>query len=82
MSHGPELHASVTVPVGVNEVTVPTLSVLLPEGGVGRGDGLGRGRGVGVGLTAAVVVVLVLEVQFTRSAALARMQINAFVFIG
>ena len=63
----------------VKSVTVPTLSVLFPAGG----RGVGRGRGVGVGLTAAVVVVvLVLGVQFTRSAALARMQINAFVFIG
>lgn len=63
----------------VNAITFPLASVLLPEGG--RGFGVGRGRGVGVGLTAAVVV-LVLGVQFTRSVALAKMEIRFFVFIG
>jgi hypothetical protein len=66
----------------VNAITFPLASVLFPEGG--RGPGVGRGRGVGVGLTAAavVVVVVVLGVQFTRSVALAKMEIRFFVFIG
>jgi len=76
MWHVPELHASVIV-VAVKLVTVPLLSVLLPEG-VGRGLGAGLGRGVGLGRIGVVGVFA----QLRRSAAPARMQISFFVFIG
>jgi hypothetical protein len=63
----------------VNPITVP-VSVLFPTGG---GGGVGRGLGVGVGRVAVVAEALVFfsSTQLMRSAAPARMQIKAFVFI-